>query len=243
MPHGFLLIDKVSGPTSHDVIDALRRITGERRIGHAGTLDPFASGLLLVAVGRESTRELSHFVGLDKEYEATIVLGVRSTTLDTEGELESVPLPNLSIERLAEAMKSLTGEIEQIPPMHSAIKVGGKKLYEMARKGEEIERKPRDIRVETFESMGPIGLTNLGPTGPTSVQARIVCSSGTYVRALARDLGEALGTSAYLSELRRTRIGAFCVSDAIRVENLTKENWSNHLKDLSKYIDEIPTSC
>lgn len=227
MKSGFLLIDKAAGPTSHDVIDALRKITGERRIGHAGTLDPFASGLLLVAIGREATREISKFVGLDKEYEAEIVLGVRSTTLDPEGELESVPIPNLSIERLGEAMKKLTGELDQIPPMHSAIKIGGQKLYTLARQGKEIERAPRKVQVSEFEIIDHIG--PIRPIGPMPVHARIACSSGTYVRALARDLGEKLGTAAYLKNLRRTRIGPYRVEAAHRLEKITPDNWTDLL--------------
>lgn len=224
MKNGFLLIDKERGPTSHDVIDTLRRITGVKRIGHAGTLDPFASGLLFVAVGREATREISKFVGLDKEYEAEIVLGVRSTTLDPEGKLESVPVPNLSIERLGEALQSLIGDLDQIPPMHSAIKVGGQKLYDLAREGKEIERKPRRVIISKFESICPISRTS-----PITIHARIACSSGTYIRALARDLGEALGTAAYLKNLRRTRIGSYHASDAHRLADLTHENWTDFL--------------
>ena len=234
MTSGFLLIDKEPGPTSHDVIDALRRITSVEKIGHAGTLDPFASGLLFVAVGREATREISKFVGLDKEYETTIVLGVRSTTLDPEGELESVPVPNLSIERLGEALQSLTGELDQIPPMHSAIKVGGRKLYDLARKGKEIERKPRRITISAFELIGEPDLSlsvhlPLRAKGTIKIHVRIACSSGTYVRALARDLGEALGTAAYLSQLRRTKIGKYDVKNTHRLADLTPENWTDFL--------------
>ena len=229
MKSGFLLIDKVPGPTYNDVIDALRRITGIKKIGHAGTLDPFASGLLLVAVGREATREISKFTLLDKEYDAEIVLGVRSTTLDPEGTLESVPIPEFNhlTKRLNDAMQSLTGEIDQIPPMHSAIKVGGQKLYHLARQGKEIERKPRRVTVSVFESICPLG--RISPIGPLTIHARIACSSGTYVRALARDLGETLGTAAYLSELRRTKIGEYHIKNAHRLQEITPENWTNFL--------------
>jgi tRNA pseudouridine55 synthase len=222
MNHGFLLIDKNPGPTSHDIINALRKITEVKKIGHAGTLDPFASGLLFVAVGREATRELAQFVGLDKEYEAEIVLGVRSTTFDPEGELEPVPVPNLSIERLGKITHGLTGEINQIPPMHSAIKIEGQKLYNIARKGKEIKLEPRRIVVHLFEITDYNGAT---------VHARIQCSSGTYVRALARDFGERLGTAAYLKNLRRVKIGNFSVVDAHRIEQITSENWKGLLKN------------
>jgi len=232
METGFLLIDKPPGPTSHDIVDRLRRITGVKKIGHAGTLDPFASGLLFMAIGREATREIAKCVGLDKTYEADIVLGVRSTTLDPEGELTSVPVPNLSIERLGEAMQSLTGELDQIPPMHSAIKIGGKRLYKLARQGKEIEREPRKIHVSKFELISPIE-PNIHPIGPIPIRAHIACGSGTYVRALARDLGEALGTAGYLSALRRTEIGSYTVDNAHHLEDLTPENWKDFLIDQS----------
>jgi len=226
METGFLLIDKIPGPTSHDVVDTLRRKTGEKKIGHAGTLDPFASGLLLMAIGREATREISKFVGLNKEYEAEIVLGVRSTTLDPEGELESVPVPNLSIKRLGEAIKSLTGDLEQIPPMHSAIKIDGQRLYKLAREGKEVVREPRKVTIPTFEL---IGEPEENKDGSLTVYARIECSSGTYIRALARDLGEALETAGYLKNLRRTKIGDYSVKEAHLLTDLTPENWKADL--------------
>lgn len=224
--NGFLLVDKTPGPTSFGVIARLRRITGVKKIGHAGTLDPFASGLLLIAIGRSATKEIARFVGLDKVYEAEIVLGVSSTTLDPEGELTPVPLPspNLLIKRLTEAMNRLTGDLNQIPPMHSAVKIDGVRLYKLARKGQEVERAPRPIHVSQFDLMEP---PIQDPDGTLRVRARIACSSGTYVRALARDLGEALGTSAYLSALRRTQIGRFHIEDAYTIEDLTPSNWQN----------------
>lgn len=215
-----LLIDKPAGITSHDVIDVLRRKTGERTIGHAGTLDPFATGLLLVAVGREATKHLQEYVGLDKEYEAEIVLGVHSDTLDPEGPLRDVSIPaDLTPEKIKSAMQKLTGEIEQIPPMHSAIKIGGKKLYELARKGIEIKREPRNVRVNEFKIIGPIRL--MSPIG-LMFPVLISCSSGTYIRALARDLGFLLGTEAYVSSLRRTKIGEFRIENATRLNELPK---------------------
>jgi len=226
MNSGFLLVNKKPGPTSHDVVDSLRRITGIKKIGHAGTLDPFASGLLLVAVSREATREISKFVGLGKTYESEIVIGMSSTTLDTEGELESMPVPKQSIERLGEAMQSLTGELEQIPPMHSAIKIGGQKLYNLARQGKEVERKPRKVEIKKFEL---IGEPENQSDDTIKINTLIECSSGTYIRALARDLGEKLDTAAYLTNLKRTRIGEFDIKDAHTLEELSPENWPDFL--------------
>ncbi|MBI1907899.1 tRNA pseudouridine(55) synthase TruB [Candidatus Uhrbacteria bacterium] len=217
-----LFSDKPSGMTSHDVIDRLRRITGERTIGHAGTLDPFATGLLLVAVGRESTRELQHFVGLDKEYVADIRLGQTSTTLDPEGKVTDGPAVELSSALVVEAMQSLTGPLLQIPPMHAAIKVGGKKLYELARQGKEIVREPRPVTVYEFALLSDPSTIH---HTPCTITCRIRCSSGTYVRALARDLGAALGTVGYLPALRRTKVGPFSVEEAKKIDECSPQNW------------------
>lgn len=230
MASGILLIDKPAGITSHDVVDAVRRVTGERTVGHAGTLDPFATGLLLVAVGRDATKHLQAYVGLDKEYEAGICLGKTSATLDPEGPITDAPCPAITAEALAAAMRSLTGSLQQIPPMHSAIKIGGKKLYQLAREGKTIERPPRAVTVYAFERRPPSnGAAASGPSlpqcPPFTLPVRIVCSSGTYVRALARDLGERLGTAGYLTALRRTRIGNFSVAQAKKLHDLTTRNW------------------
>lgn len=227
MPSGFLLIDKPAGITSHDVIDALRRVTGIKKIGHAGTLDPFATGLLFVAVGREATREIQQFVGRDKDYEAVFVLGATTETLDPESAIQvTTPSPSLNRRGIGEAMKKLTGEIEQIPPMHSAIKVGGKKLYELARKGKEVERKSRKITVHEFALTGD----PQEHSGLLKIPVHISCSSGTYVRALARDLAEKLGTTGYVESLRRTKIGSFDVENAQKLDEITAENWLTFLK-------------
>ncbi len=223
----FLLIDKPAGITSHDVVDSLRRITGQRTIGHAGTLDPFATGLLIVAVGRDATKDLQQYVGLDKEYEAEIVLGATTPTLDPESEVIDMSTKEghriiVTKDELKSALKKLTGDLGQIPPMHSAIKRGGKKLYELARQGIEVEREARPVTVDEFK------LTSKAEVDyrlPVTIKARIKCSSGTYVRALARDLGEALGTGGYLSALRRTKIGKFEVEKAVTLKKLTSENW------------------
>ncbi|MFA6131888.1 MAG: tRNA pseudouridine(55) synthase TruB [Patescibacteria group bacterium] len=207
----FLLIDKPVGPTSHDIVDQVRRITGERRVGHAGTLDPFASGLLIVAVGRESTKELSKFVGLGKVYEATFILGGSSDTDDRTGKITPVPLPpGLTEEKIKTAIGKFIGEIEQIPPAYAAIKIGGKKMYEAAREGKPLEAKARPVTIFEYD----LTSTPLVKTDTVEIRVYIKCSSGTYIRALARDLGQALGTGGYVSELRRTAIGQYKVEDA-----------------------------
>lgn len=223
---GLLLIDKPAGITSHDVIDRLRRITGIRTIGHAGTLDPFATGLLLVAVGKAATTTLQQYVGLDKEYRADIRLGETTATFDPEAEVRPAPCPAITPENLAEAMRALTGDLLQIPPMHAAIKVGGKKLYQLAREGKEIVREPRPVTVYKFTLLSEA--TVLQP--PVTIAATIRCSSGTYIRAIARDLGEALHTAGYLTALRRTAVGEFRVEDAKKLEELSPENWIDCLR-------------
>lgn len=223
-PSGFLLIDKSAGPTSHDCIDALRRITGIRKIGHAGTLDPFATGLLIIGVGT-ATKLLGRLSGLDKKYEATLRLGATSTTDDRTGEVKQVvptetsgQIDRLEIERVLE---KFTGEIEQIPPMYSAKKVGGKKLYELARQGKEIERAP--VRVSIYE------LRVLSYAWPL-LDLSVHCSKGTYIRALARDVGVALGSGAYVEELRRTAIGPFTITETMPLSNITALNWVTFLQ-------------
>lgn len=233
---GFLFIDKPAGITSHDVIDRLRRITGIRTIGHAGTLDPFATGLLVVAVEREATKHLQSYVGLPKEYIADICIGKTSTTLDPEGDVTEGPTITVTEEALRSAIASLTGDLQQIPPMHAAIKVGGKKLYELAREGKDIERAPRAVTVSVFERQSDE--PSLPATTPFTFTARIRCSSGTYIRALARDVGIALGTVGYLTALRRTTIGDFSVEQAVKLDDLTPTNWIDARQD-----GMVPSNC
>ena len=221
---GFLLIDKPAGITSHDVIDRLRRITGERRIGHAGTLDPFATGLLIVGVGRGATKRLGEFLGQDKEYAGTMVLGARSDTQDGTGIISPEPRAVIPDRAAVEAvMKKFVGPISQTPPMYSAKKVGGRKLYELARAGQEIAREPVTVTIHELE---------LTAYEPPRASFRVRCSSGTYVRTLAHDLGNVLETGAYLETLRRTAIGRHRVDQAAELEDLTPENWRQRLLDL-----------
>lgn len=210
---GFLLIDKPTGMTSHDVVNRIRRITGERRVGHAGTLDPFATGLLIVGVGRGATREMQKLVGLDKTYESVFVLGASSTTDDPEGDIVDAPLAK---EFTPEDLTPFTGEIEQIPPSYSAIKIGGKKMYEAARAGKPLQAEPRNVTIYSFTLLEKSEREET----PNLIPVHIHCSSGTYIRALARDLGAALGGGGYVRELRRTSIGPFQVKDAHTLEAL-----------------------
>ncbi|HET9722801.1 MAG TPA: tRNA pseudouridine(55) synthase TruB [Actinomycetota bacterium] len=203
-PEGLLLVDKPQGVTSHDVVDAVRRALGTRKVGHAGTLDPMATGLLLVGVGR-ATRLLRFLGDLPKTYEGTGVLGVETTTLDSAGEVTHTSPVSVTREQLEAAATALVGESLQRPPAFSAVKVGGRKLYEAARRGETLEAAPRPIRVDAFR------IVDLD--GPTFGFV-VMCSGGTYVRVLVADLGTALGCGAHLSRLRRTAIGPFRVAHA-----------------------------
>jgi tRNA pseudouridine55 synthase len=218
---GFLYIDKPAGITSHDVIDRLRRLTGVRRIGHAGTLDPFATGLLVVGVGREATKKLGGFLGQDKEYVATMVLGGRSDTQDATGKITpetGAAMPERAA--LEAAMRKFVGQISQMPPMYSAKKVRGRKLYELARQGQEIAREPVTVTISELELAG---------YEPPKASFRVRCSSGTYIRTLAHDIGDVLETGAYLESLRRTAIGGISVEKAFKLEELTSESWPSRL--------------
>lgn len=210
---GLVVVDKQPGWTSHDVVARCRRIFGQRRVGHAGTLDPDASGVLLVGLGR-ATRLLRFLTVLPKAYRAEVVLGVATSTLDASGEVTATwDMEGVGLAEVREAAASLTGEIEQVPPMVSAVKVGGRRLHALAREGLEVERAPRPVTVYRFD-VAP-GLS------PGAFRIDVECSSGTYVRVLAADLGRALGGGAHLRALQRTRIGSFSVEDALPVDELT----------------------
>lgn len=232
---GFILIDKPEGITSFDVVARLRRLTGEKRIGHAGTLDPFATGLLLVAVSREATRELQKFVGLDKTYEATFVLGATSTTDDIKGEISApVSTTHLTKEQIEEALKTFTGSIEQVPPTYAAIKVQGKKLYELARAGNPTLVEPRRVTIYSIEPQSGGRVTTL-----PYVNLTIHCSSGTYIRSIARDLGAKLGVGGYVSELRRTSIGPFKIEEALTFDKLDPSNIESHLIQIETFLSRL----
>jgi tRNA pseudouridine55 synthase len=201
---GLLLVEKPSGITSHDAVNEVRRTLGIRKVGHAGTLDPMASGLLLVGVGR-ATRLLRFLGDLEKEYEGTGRLGAATDTLDALGEVVRTAAVDIGEDQLRQAMARLVGEIEQRPPAYSAVKVGGRKLYEAARKGDRVEAPKRRVVVSRFDLLRFAG---------TDFDFLAVCSSGTYVRVLAADVGEHLGCGAHLARLVRTRIGPFKLADA-----------------------------
>lgn len=217
---GFLLIDKPAGMTSHDVIDRLRKITGIRKIGHAGTLDPFATGLLVAGLGK-ATKRLSGVMHQDKEYEGVAVLSAKSDTQDLTGEITLVPGAEMPDRPALERVFSeFTGTIKQVPPMFSAKKIRGKKMYELARRGETVEREPVEVAVHEL---------SLISYSPPEFSFRVRCGSGTYIRTLAHDIGARLGTGAYLKKLRRTAIGPHRVEQAVRLEDLNKENWEEYL--------------
>jgi tRNA pseudouridine55 synthase len=206
---GLLLVDKPAGVTSHDVVLAARRAFGESRIGHAGTLDPFATGLLVLLLGR-ATRLLPHLDGVPKEYEATIVLGRETETDDLEGApLRDAPAP--SDEAIREAIPRLTGDLQQVPPAYSAKRVAGRRAYEAARAGEALELAPASVQVYEWRDIRRHGDT---------LHATIACGGGTYIRALARDLGRLTGSAAHLAALRRVRSGPFRVDGAVSLETL-----------------------
>src|SRR5690349_24751804 len=221
--NGVLVIDKSSGMTSHDVVARARHILHERRIGHTGTLDPFATGVLVVLLGK-ATRLSQFLTGVDKEYEAIIRLGYSTDTGDRTGKPLSGPLTevrNWTEAEIEAALQSFRGDIDQIPPMYSAKKVEGKKLYELARRGESVERKPLRVCIYDFAAIRPEGqLIKDNLDGTFDFHARVSCSSGTYVRTLAEDFGKRLYVGAHLAELRRTRVGDFPVTQAITLEDL-----------------------
>ncbi len=229
MSSGLVLIDKPSGWTSHDVVARLRKLAGTRRVGHAGTLDPMATGLLLIGVN-SATKLLTFLVGENKTYEATIRLGASTITDDKESEFTAVANPDdvqeLTPARVEEALKGLRGPIEQVPSSVSAIKVDGERAYAKVRSGDEVKLKARPITIHRFEITGEPRLVTEGENTFFDFDAVIDCSSGTYIRALARDLGSALGLGGHLTALRRTKIGSYLIEQAQDLEGLTAEKLS-----------------
>jgi tRNA pseudouridine55 synthase len=215
MVDGVVIVDKPAGWTSHDVVARCRRIYGQRRVGHSGTLDPGATGVLLVGLGR-ATRLLRFLTDLPKRYTADLVLGVGTSTLDDSGDVVARADPgSVRVEELRAAAVALTGQILQIPPMVSAVHIGGRRLHELAREGIEVERPARPVTVHAFE---------LAPTADRAVwRMTVTCSSGTYVRVLAADVGAAVGVPAHLRNLRRTAIGAFGLERARSLAQLERD--------------------
>jgi tRNA pseudouridine55 synthase len=217
---GFLLIDKPKGWTSFDVVAKLRTITGVKKIGHAGTLDPIATGLLVVAVGREATKQIDQYLKLDKVYIARAKLGETTDTYDAEGNIKTQNVAIKTESELLDALDDFKGEIDQVPPMFSAKKIGGKKLYELARQGKEVERQPVKIKIYDLK------LLNFAYPW---LEIEVRCSSGTYIRSLINDLGEKLGVGAVMYELRRIKIGDFSIKKAALIEQLSKGDWFDFL--------------
>lgn len=213
-PHGVVVIDKPAGWTSHDVVAKSRGVLGTRKVGHSGTLDPDATGVLVLGVGK-ATRLLRFLTELPKSYVGEIVLGVETTTLDAAGEVTAThDMGSVTDDAVRAAAAALTGAIEQIPPMVSAVKVDGKRLHQLAREGKEIERTPRPVTVHRYD-VEPVAAE------PGIWRCEVDCSSGTYVRTLAADLGTALGGGAHLRSLRRTAVGGFTLDDAGTIEEPT----------------------
>ena len=227
--HGVLVVDKPKGITSFDVVREVRRALGVKKVGHTGTLDPMATGVLPVCIG-DGTKVAQFITEATKAYDATVKLGATTDTLDAEGKtLETRPVPHLTRELLEAALERFRGPIQQVPPMYSAIKVGGKRLYELARAGEEVERQPRAVTV--FELV-------LRDFSADEVKLSVRCSKGFFVRTLAADLGEALGCGAHLCALRRTQSGPFVLAQAIPLNDVTK---TSPLVGLNDSLKDLPS--
>jgi len=226
---GMLVIDKPAGWTSHDVVARCRKVFGLRKVGHAGTLDPDATGVLLVGLGTV-TRLLRFLSGLTKSYEAEIVLGVATATLDASGEATGRwDMRAVTLGEARQAAATLTGTIAQIPPMVSAVHVGGRRLHELAREGKEVERAPRTVTVSRFDLGGPLADAESGPV----FAAQVDCSTGTYIRSLAADLGAALGGGGHLRNLRRTAVGPYTLADAVPLDAVSAA-------DIRPPVDALP---
>ena len=230
MLHGVLNVYKEKGWTSHDVVAKLRRITGQKKIGHTGTLDPEAQGVLPVCFGK-GTKLCDMLTDKDKEYEAVLLLGVTTDTQDMTGEILAVrDTADLQEEDAAGTIRSFVGEYDQIPPMYSALKVNGKKLYELARSGQEIERKPRRVQIREIEIL---------EMELPRVRMRVTCSKGTYIRTLCQDIGEKLGCGGCMESLTRTRVERFSVEDSIRLSEAEQRMEEGSLASFLFSIDEM----
>ncbi len=219
---GTFLIDKPEGSSSFYIVRKVRKALGMKKVGHAGTLDPFATGLLVVCAGRPATKMISQIMEGEKEYLATLRLGMETSTLDPEGEITSTtPVGLLSREVVEECLQKFRGEQLQVPPIYSALKHKGKPLYYYARKGIAIEKPPRSVNIFTLERTDDG--QELNDSSPY-LTIRVVCSKGTYIRTLGADIGKALGCGAYLTALRRVRSGCFHVRDSVKGEYLLEEN-------------------
>lgn len=230
MIEGILNVDKPLNVTSHGVVDRVRSLAKMRRVGHGGTLDPLASGVLVVALGR-ATRLLEYVAGQPKRYEARVHLGKISDTYDGEGEIVEGPPVSVTRQDVEGALQQFRGSIRQIPPMHSALKKEGQPLYRLARRGLEVEREAREVTIHTLE---------MAEWDPPFVELHLTCSTGTYVRSLAHDLGQVLGCGAYLAGLRRTAVGGFKLQDSVSLEALSAHNLAAHVQDLDRAVSHLP---
>lgn len=229
--HGLALIDKPAGMTSHDVVSKLRKLFNERRIGHAGTLDPDATGVMVVGVGYV-TRLMQFLSGMDKTYTCEVVFGSETNTLDDSGTVTAThDMGELTLEAVRAAAMKLTGPIMQVPPMVSALKIDGKRLHELAREGIEVERKPRPVTVYSCDVQS-VRIEN----GVSVAQLEVNCSSGTYVRTLAADLGALLGGGAHLRNLRRTSVGDFTLADCTSIENAVMLEPLSALRSMTRVV-------
>ncbi|MCK5579794.1 MAG: tRNA pseudouridine(55) synthase TruB [Candidatus Omnitrophica bacterium] len=212
---GIIVVNKPGGMTSHDVVSKVRHKLHMRRVGHAGTLDPMATGVLVMLVGK-ATKLFSKFEGFDKAYEATLILGTKTTTADMQGKvIRQLPYDACTKEKLKTVLQTFLGESEQIPPMVSAIKVNGKKLYELARKGIEVKREPRKIRIDVLKLL---------EYDLPRARFYVECSKGTYVRTIAEDVGEKMGCGACIDQIERTKVGPFVIEDAVELEDLNESH-------------------
>jgi tRNA pseudouridine55 synthase len=208
-----IAIDKPAGWTSFDVVNKLRRLSGVKKVGHAGTLDPFATGVLLICFAG-ATKQVDQLMALDKEYRGTFELGTETDSYDVTGRIVSQrPVPELSREQIAQAVRRYVGEILQTPPMFSALKRGGRRLYKLARKGQQIALEPRQVTIYDFKVLA---------VKLPEIEFQVTCSRGTYIRALARDLGKDLGCGAFLKTLQRTRVGPYSVGSALTIEQFAE---------------------
>jgi len=221
-PSGFLLVNKPTDWTSHDVVGFLRGVTKIKKIGHAGTLDPFAEGLLIVAVGRDSTKRIDEFKNLDKTYLTKIKLGTETDTYDKTGKITNKITPKIkpTKKEVEKVLKNFLGKQSQLPPMYSAKKIKGKKLYELAREGIEVERKPHEITIKKI---------TLKKYKYPFLTIEVNCTTGTYIRTLAFDIGKKLKTGAYCEKLKRESIGTFLLKKAKKVKKFNKKNWRKNL--------------
>lgn len=231
MTKGFLVVDKPSGITSNQVVGKVKKAIGTKKVGHAGTLDPMATGVLVLAVGKV-TRLIRYVQDQAKEYVATALFGVSTDTLDADGAVLSREPMDIGEEEVVAVVPRFLGSISQVPPMVSALKQDGRRLYELAREGQVVEREARQVEIHELE------ILSVGPPPYPEVEFRVVCGKGTYVRSLADDIATVLGGQAHLTALRRTRIGTFGIGDSVTIEDL--ENWASYLLTPARALSALP---